>query len=167
MALITVGTGCTVKSNTVEGLLQELCTYLQIGEFSAVNNPNTINNIIGSHLQDSKVFSVNFSIPVKQNLNAQGQIVYSALDYLSDLSFTPGEGGTFKSQTCAGYFMEVIIFAQNLEQNTAKNPGKYNYVTGSFNSDSTIFSGSINLPVSVSIDLNGGVTYLADEYLVA
>lgn len=166
MATLTPGDGGTIRSNTIEGVLQELCTYLQIYEFSALNNPNGLNNIIGNHLQDSKQFTCNYTIPVKQELNTLGQIVYSAIDYLADLIFVPGTGGTFKSTTCAGYLMEAIIYCQNLEQNAAKNPNRENNITGTFNSDSTTFSGTINLPVSVNISAIGEVTYKADEYLL-
>lgn len=166
MATLTPGDGATIKSNTIEGVLQELCTYLQIGEFSAINNPNGLNNIVGTHLQDSKGFTCNYTIPVRQELNTLGQIVYSAVDYLTDLTFTPGTGGTFKSTTCAGYLMEAIIYCQNLEQNVSKNPNRENNITGTFNSDSTVFSGTIDLPVSVSINAAGQIIYIADEYLL-
>lgn len=166
MATLTPGDGATIKSDTVEGVLHEICTLLQVYEFSALNNPNALNNIIGQHLQDSKVFTCNYTIPVQQQLNALGQIVYSAVDYLSDLVFIPGTGGTFKSTTCAGYLMEAIIYCQNLEQNVAKNPNRENNITGSFNTDSTTFSGTIDLPVSVSINASGDVVYVANEYLL-
>ncbi len=166
MATVTPGNGATIKSDTIEGVLQEVCTYLQVFEFNALNNPNGLNNVIGNHLQDSKTFTCNYTIPVQQQLNSSGQIVYSAVDYLVDLVFTPGTGGTFKSTTCAGYLLEAIIYCQNLEKNTAKNPNNQNNISGSFNIDSATFSGTINLPISVSISSDGNVAYIADEYLL-
>ncbi len=168
MATIIPGTNATIKSNTAEGQLHELCTYLEINEaiYSANNPTATIDNISSNHFQNSATFSANFSIPVQQTINADGQIVYSATDYLNSISFTPGSGGTFKSSTCAGYFIEVVIYLQNLERNPATNPENRNFISGTFNSDSTIFSGAISLPVTLSIDNSGRVVYTAKEYLV-
>jgi hypothetical protein len=168
MATITPGSGATIKSNTAEGQLHELCTYLEINEalYSASNPTATIDNVTGNHLQNAATFSASFSIPVQQTINADGQIVYSATDYLNNLSFTSGSGGTFKSPTCAGYFIEVVIYLQNLEINFATNPEKRNYISGTFNSDSTVFSGAISLPITISIDNSGRVVYTAKEYLV-
>lgn len=166
MARIQVGQNGTLNSTTVEGQLHELCAYLQIGETTVENNPNGIDNLVGTHFQNSATFTGNFTIPVQQAINASGQVIYSAVDYLSNFQFFPGTEGTFKSNTCTGYFIEVVIYIQNLESNSTYNPDKRNYVTGTFNSDSTIFSGSINLPINVNIDENGGVVYTAKEYLL-
>lgn len=166
MAKIKVGVDGTLKADSAEGQLQELCTYLQIGEFNDVVNPNGIDNIVGNHFQNTGTFSATFTIPVEQTINASGQVVYSAADYLTNFKFSPGTGGTFKSLTCAGYFVEVVIYIQNLEKNSALNPNNNNYVTATFNSDNTIFSGSINLPVKVSVDASGSVVYIAQEYLL-
>lgn len=166
MAKITVGTGGTLKADSVEGQLQELSTYLQIGEFNALNNPNGIDNIVGNHFQNTGTFSATFTIPVDQAISATGQVIYTANDYLTNFQFLPGTGGTFKSTTCAGCFVEAVIYTQLLERDSTLNPGKYNYVTGTFNSDSTVFSGSINLPVTVTVNESGSIVYTVQEYLL-
>lgn len=166
MAKILVGADGTLKADSAEGQLQELCTCLQIGELNAEANPSGIDNIVGNHFQNTGTFSATFTIPVEQTINAEGQVVYSAGDYLTNFQFSPGTGGTFKSLTCAGYFVEVVIYIQNLEKNLALNPNKSNYVTGTFNSDNTVFSGSIDLPVEVSVNASGSVVYTVQEYLL-
>lgn len=166
MATITPGNGATIKSNTIEGVLHEVCTYLQVFEFDPTTNPNGLNNVVASHLQDSKTFTCNYTIPVQQELNSSGQVVYSAVEYLTDLTFNPGTGGTFKSTTCAGYLLEAIIYCQNLEKNPAKNPNNNNNISGTFNIDRATFSGTIDLPILVSINSDGKVLYATDQYLL-
>ena len=166
MAKIDIGTDGTLKSDAAEGKLQELCTLLQMGEFNLESNPTGIDNIVGNHFQNTETFSTTFTIPVEQTISADGHVVYATLDYLNAFPFSPGTNGTFKSTTCAGYFVEVVIYIQNLERSVVHNPDKINNVTGTFNSDSTVFSGSINLPVDVSIDDMGRVVYAAREYLL-
>lgn len=168
MATIIPGSSATLKSTTAESQLHELCAYLEIGEsiFSR-NNPNApVDNIVGNHFQNNGTYTANFTLPVQQLINAEGQIIYSATDYISNLIFTPGTGGTFKSSTAAGYLIEIVIYIQNLERNSTTNPENRNYVSGTFNSDSTIFSGSISLPIVMSLDDQGRVVYTAREYLV-
>lgn len=167
MAAITPGTGGTIKSVTVEGQLQELCLYLQIAENSAISNPNQINNFSITHSPDTGSFTAAYTLPVQQSISASGQVIYSASDYLERLAFIAGNNGTFKSASAAGYFMEVVIHAQNLERQSVKNPTNRNGITGTFNSDSTVFSGSIDLPISISIESDGSIKYTASEYLLA
>lgn len=167
MAAITPGTNGSIKSATVEGQLQELCMYLQLKERSSVNNPTEVDNFSVTHAPDTGSMSASFTIPVQQTINSGGQVTYSASDYLTGLNFVAGEDGTFKSATAAGYFVEVVIYAQNLERQTAKNPTNRNGITGTFNSDSTLFSGVLDLPVSISIETDGSIKYTAEEYLLA
>ncbi len=165
MAVIQVGDNGTLRSRTAEGQLQEICAYLEIGETTVSLNSSGIDNVVVTHFQNSATFTANFTIPVKQFINPGGQVVYAADDYLETLAFLPGQNGTFKSITCAGYFVELVIYMQNLERNPTTNPQNKNYITGTFNSDSTIFSGAINLPIELSIDERGRVVYTAKEYL--
>lgn len=166
MASITAGTGGTIKSTTLEAQLQEICMLLQISEATPVNNPDQLDRISVSHDSDTSNFTATFNFPVEQTINPEGQINYSALDYLVDLDFSPGTGGTFKSNSLTGYLMEALIYAQNVERQAIRNPANRNGATGSFNSDSTIFTGSLSLPVLISVEPDGSIKYVADEYLL-
>ena len=167
MARVIPGTNGTIKALTIEGQLQEICMYLRLGQSSSTNNPNQIENVVSvSHSPDTLSFGASFSFGVNQLINNTGQITYSAVDYLTGLTFTPGENGTFKSTTAAGYFLEALIYAQNLERQATKNPTNRNGVSGTFNSDNTIFSGSLDLPILVSVEPTGEIKYTADEYLL-
>lgn len=167
MAAVTPGTEGTIKSATVEGQLQELCMFLQLAENTAALNPNTLDNFSLNHSPDTDSFTASFSIPVEQSINSTGQVTYSASEYLTRLSFNTGSGGTFKSTTAAGYFVELVIYAQNLERQTAKNPTGRNGIMATFNSDNTLFTGSLELPVIATIEGDGTIKYTTSEYLVA
>lgn len=166
MAAITPGTGGTIKSASAEGQLQELAMYLHLAEATPVNNPAGVDNISVSHSPDTGSFGATFTIPVQQQLNGAGEVIYSANDYLTGLSFNAGSGGTFKNTSAAGYFIEIIIHTQNLERQPAKNSSNRNGVTGSFNLDNTVFSGSIDLPVEAAIQSDGSIKYTVQEYLL-
>jgi len=166
MANITVGSDATIKSTTAEGQLHECCALLEIGEYNAAKNPNGADNIIGQHQQNQRLFSANFSIPLESKSDGEGRTFHEVAEYLSDFAFSPGSGGTFKSSNCAAYFVEVVVYIQNLEKDLTKNPGKIDNVSGRFDIDKGIFTGSINLPVTLSISTQGGVLYTADSYLL-
>lgn len=166
MAAVTVGPGSTIKSDTLEGQLQEACMLLQSLETTEANNPTQIDRISVAHDPDTNTFTATFNFPVEQTINAVGQINYSAPEYLINPNFLVSPNGTFKSTTLPGYLMEVLIYTQNIERVSTKNPTNRNGATGTFNSDSTIFTGSLSLPVLVSIEPDGSIKYTADEYLL-
>lgn len=166
MATVTAGTGGTIKSTTLEAQLQESCMLLQILEVTPANNPDQLDRISVAHDPDTNNFTATFNFPVEQTINDLGQINYSAPDYLTDTDFLPGTGGTFKSTTLAGYLMEALIYAQNIERQSIRNPTNRNGATGNFNSDSTLFTGSLSLPVLITVEPDGSIKYVADEYLL-
>jgi hypothetical protein len=77
---------------------------------------------------------------------------------------TPGTNGTLKKATAEGQLLELITFLQLAEANTAKNPNARNFVSGTFNIDSLVFSGSFNFPVITTV-LAGQISVGASEYL--
>jgi len=166
MAQVVVGTGSTLKATTLEGLLQECCTLLRMKELDPVHNPNNEARVSNSHNQADGIFNSSYNLLVNPTQNDSGQNVLAVPEYLTGLIFSPGTGGTFKSITCAGYLIELVMFAQNLERSTVKNPNKLNYVTGTYNSENNSFSGSITVPIITSINAEGGTVYTADEYLL-
>lgn len=166
MATIVTGESGTLKAITLEGQLQEAAILLQLLEATPANNPEQIDRVSVSHDPDANIFTSSFSFPVNQNINELGHINYSAFDYLVNINFSPGIGGTFKSTTLTGYLMEMLIYTQNIERQSTRNPSSRNGAIGNFNSDNTLFTGSLNLPVLISIEIDGSIKYIADEYLI-
>ncbi len=166
MATITPGTAGTFTSTTAEGQALEAIIWLQQREASDAANPNGENRIDGSIDIDLATFAGTFRIPATQSLNNQGQLILAASTYLSSGVFTPGSGGTFKSTTIEGYVLEVLMYLQILELQPAKNPQSRNYVTGSYNSDTRVYTGTFNFPVSLAL-VNGSIQTSASEYLLS
>lgn len=166
MATITPGTGATIKSSSAEGQALEILTYLQLQEASAVRNPLAANNIVGSIDLDQKVFSGTYSIPANQVVSNTGGLSINAATYLSGVIFSPGTDGTFKSATPEAYALEVLMALQVIEQTAGRNPDGFNNITGTYNSDTKVYSGTFSIPVVVAIDNSGAVSVSANPYLI-
>ena len=112
------------------------------------------------------VTGISFAIPAEQSISESGQVMTNASDYLQGVTFTPGTGGTFKSSSLSQYFLEVVTYVQIKENIAASNPQSVNNVSSSYDADDKLFSGSINLPISVTFDNTGHPVISAVEYLI-
>ncbi|MBD1899265.1 hypothetical protein NDI44_08675 [Trichocoleus sp. DQ-A3] len=75
-------------------------------------------------------------------------------------------GDDLKATTAEGLALEALMKLQALERTPAKNPDNRNFVTGTYNSDTGVFSGTYSFPVIQTIDATtGNLTLVADEYL--
>ena len=166
MASITSGTGATLKSATAEGQCLEALVFLQLQEASTSRNPSAFNNVDGAIDTDDMLFSGSFNIPASQTLGSSGSLIIAADPYLSGVIFTPGTGGTFKSVTAEAYVLETLMYLQALEQNSLKNPQNRNFITGSYNSDTKVYTGTFSLPISLTLGTDGAVTCVANPYLL-
>jgi hypothetical protein len=162
MATITVGSGSTLKSSTAEGQVMELLTFLQKKEkeLSAEDKVQITYNL------NSFTFSASFSIPATQAINSSGQLVISASEYMTGLTFVTGSGGTFKSSTSTQYLIELISYLQLKEQDLTKNTANENRVSGQYDIDDKLFTGTVNLGVTAEIDSVGKILISAVEYLL-
>jgi hypothetical protein len=165
MAAITTATEETLKSTTAEARLLEIFTYLQQAESDKVKNPNLIDYVQGSFNANTLTFTGSFNLPIGQVIDASGNIVISATTYLNDSTFNPGTDGTFKATNPSQYLIEIVTFLQNRELDTTKNPQGKNLVTGSLSTDENIYSGSVSLPLTMAINIDGSVSFTAQEYL--
>lgn len=166
MTLITVGTGATLNAPSAEGQCLEALVFLQIQEASSLRNPTVQNNVDGAIDTNDMVFSGAFNLPATQTLGSSGSLVIQADGYLASVIFSPGSGGTFKSVTPEAFALETLMYLQVLEQITAKNPQGRNFITGSYNSDTKVYSGTFSLPITLSLGATGEVIAIANPYLV-
>ncbi len=166
MTSITNGTGSTLKANTAEGHCLEALVFLQIQEASTLRNPTGQSSIDASINLVDLVFSGSYSIPAKQTLGSSGNLQIEAESYLSGVIFTPGTGGTFKSVTAEAYALETLMFLQFLEQDVLKNPQSRNFITGSFNIDTSLYIGTFSLPIVSTLGTAGEVITTAQPYLL-
>ena len=61
--------------------------------------------------------------------------------------------------------IELVSRIQVLENSATNNPNGQNFVTGSANTDTGIFSGTFNIPIQVSVDGSGNTVITASTYL--
>ena len=162
MTRITRGEDGTLKATTAEGQILELLTILQKleKEKDAEDRVQITYNI--------NTFSVtgSFSIPAIQQINPSGQLVISAFEYIKDIAFNPGRNGTLKSTTATQYLIELVIYLQIGEQNPKANPNNENRISAQYDTDEKLFTGTVNLGMSVDADGSGRIVVSAVEYLL-
>ncbi|RAM49473.1 MAG: hypothetical protein C6Y22_22220 [Hapalosiphonaceae cyanobacterium JJU2] len=165
MTTITAGTGATIKSLTAEAQLIETFTYLQLAEADTSRNTNARDYVQGNFNINTATFNGSFSFPVVSSVNSEGQVVTSAVSYLSNDTFTAGTGGTFKSTNPLQYLLEILIFLQNREASNTYNPQLRNLISFNADGDSSTYSGSVTLPISMALNTDGTTKFTAVEYL--
>ncbi len=166
MTVITIGTDSTFKSTTAEALLVEICTFLQNKELNTLSNPTSKDYVQISYNLNDMTTGISFSIPAEQSIDATGQVLTTAIEYLQGVTFASGDGGTIKSTTLSQYFLEVVTFLQIKENNSTTNPQSINNISSTYDADEKLFSGSINLPITVNFDDAGHPMIIATEYLL-
>lgn len=145
----------------------EVLIYAQLQELDPTKNPSDRNYVLGSIDTDGLFFSGTYALPAIQSLSDDGSLRIVAIPYLQGVSVIPGTNApTFKSELLESYLLEVLMYLQITEKQTAKNPLNRNYITGSFNSDTDVYQGSFNLPVDISISPAGSIVVDAQEYLI-
>lgn len=166
MASISPGTSGTFSASTAEGRAIETLTFMQVQEQSAARNPSEFNYVIGVFDSDDLTFTGSYTLPAALTIATDGSLKIEAVPYLQGVTFTPGSGSpTFKSTVIERYLLEVLMYLQSLEQQTAKNPQGVNYITGNFNSDTGLYQGSFTLPIALALAASGKVEITAQEYL--
>lgn len=165
MAVITPGANSSIAARTVEGQMIEIINYLKIQELNTTINTTNAQNVQSSFNANGLVFNGTFSLPISQVLDSNGFITLQALNYIPAATFSAGSNGTFTSNNPAQYLLEILIYMQNFEKDTTHNPQQKNCVSSSFDTDTAIYSGTVNLPIATSIDANGNIVFTATEYL--
>lgn len=161
MATITPGTSSTLIKTTAEGQLLEIISFLQKAESSTTFNPAKADYVQGTCNLNNSTFSGSYNIPITRTRNSTGQLVSEAKQYLTGITFTAGTGGTFKSNNPAQYLLEIVDFLQ--EKELTATDTTYG-VTDTTDGDSMTISGSITLPLEMSID-GGNTVFSAKEYV--
>lgn len=152
MAIITPGENATISATTVEGQLWQWIQWVQRAESNPAINTLGENRVTGSKDLDSGIFSGNWSLPCSLVLLPDGTQKITGNEYLTGLTFTPGEPkGTFKSINWGSYGLEVIeyIIALQLLQPSNRTPN----ITASFNANSRTYSGTFRLPFEINDNL--------------
>ncbi len=166
MTSITPGTGSTLKSVTAENALIELVTILKNGEANTTINPNKRNYVTLDFNVNTGSVAISFNIPSIPAITPTGSIEITASEYLTNLGFSSGTGGTFKSSTAAQSLIEIASYLQSKESDTVSNAEGNNYTNFNYDGDNAIFSGSATIPFTVTLDTNGKPVINITEYLL-
>ncbi|MEH2242356.1 hypothetical protein [Nostoc sp.] len=166
MTSITPGTNGTLKSITAENALVELVAILKNGEANTTVNPNKRNYVTLDFNLNTGSVAISFNIPTIPIITTTGSIEISASEYLTNLGFSCGIGGTFKSSTAAQSLIEIASYLQAKEADSISNSQGNNYTNFNYDGDSTIFGGSATIPFTISIDSNGKPVIETTEYLL-
>lgn len=167
MAAIQTGTGGTFKTSTAEGRLIESICYLQLQEAITAQNTSGRNGVSGEFSVEDLVFSGTYQLPTEQTISTDGTLLIVATSYLQNVAVDPGTGTpTFKSVTLERYVLEVLMFLQAVERDSARNPQNANNITGNYNSDTGLYSGTFSIPVALSLGSDGNPVFSAQEYLL-
>ncbi|BAZ50509.1 hypothetical protein NIES4103_31250 [Nostoc sp. NIES-4103] len=161
MVAITLGTGGTLVKTTAEGQLLEIISFLQKAEANTTFNPSKVDYVAGTCNLNNSTFSGSYNIPITRTRNSTGQLVSEAKQYLTGITFTAGTDGTFKSNNPAQYLLEIVTFLQ--EKELTATDTTYG-VTDTTDGDTMTISGSITLPLEMSIE-NGNTIFSAKEYV--
>lgn len=151
MTIITPGSSATINALTAESTLLQLIPLVIAAQSDNAKNPSGRSVVTSSIDLADGTISGTYTILATQSLNNSGQIVVQADSQFNNVTFSSGSGGTFKSSSIESFLMEVLQFLQIREKDTTKNPDGSNNITGSYNSDTGIYSGSYLLPISVTI----------------
>ena len=166
MTPITPGTNGTLKSTTAENALIELVTILKNGQANTTVNPNKRNYVTLDFNVNTGSVAISFSIPSVSMITATGSIEITANEYLTNLGFNGGTGGTFKSSTAAQSLIEIASYLQEKESDSTSNITDNNYTNFNYDGDKSVFSGSAPIPFDVSIGSDGKPIINVVEYLL-
>lgn len=155
--------GGTLKSTNKPSALLELAHLLNEAERTISTADNTVENIDINYATNARVASITATLPIGYGINANGQPVLTATNYLGTSTFNVGTGGELKSANLAAAFVELSHLVAAAEQSITPNP--VNNVTITTDLEGLTISISANLPFIPSLDANGRTIQTATDYI--
>jgi hypothetical protein len=161
MATVTAGTGETANATTIEGKLFQLAHLINSAEKGLATQRFNISK------NDDFILEGDFTIPGKVTYTpSTGIFSPNAEPYLSTLAFTAGSPvGTIKALTLSQYFIDVVSYIIQWQNQPAKNPNSLTNCTLSFDYNSLEYVGRIILPYTSTLGQNGSIIETATEWL--
>ncbi|MEG3936273.1 MULTISPECIES: hypothetical protein [unclassified Microcoleus] len=161
MATVTPGYNSTINATTIEGQLWQLVHLINSAEKGLTAQKLNITK------SDEQILEGDFTMPGTVTFEEySGIFTDKAAPYLSTLTFEPGSGGTIKGTTLSQYFIDVVQYIVYWQNQSAKNPNNLTNCTLKFDYNSLEYSGSITLPYTSVIGVNGTITETATEWLL-
>lgn len=164
MAVITPGVEGTLESLTAEAAFVELLSFLRLNEALSAKNPTNKRYVNINYNANTGFVDISWTIPATISITDSGVIQTLAADYLSNVAFSSGTAGTFKSANYAQAVLEIAEYIQLLEADSSKNPNDLNYIQSNYDSDTKNHSGTAQIPFQIEID-NGSPRVKVLPYL--
>lgn len=166
MATLTLGTGATLKSTTVEAAIIELLNFIKIHERVSIENPNSQDNVRVLWSSVSRQYTGTFSLPCTFTKNELNVYTPRCINYFQNLTYSSGSAASeLVSQNPLQDLMDLILRVQELEADPSKNATSANNVTADVLSEPYRFEGSYTLDTTEVINVNGSVSYPVKPYL--
>ena len=166
MSAFNPGTGGSLKTTSLPGALIELAALIGLVESSPLANVE-VNNVTFAALFDSKMLSLNATLPITVSSNASGDIVVQGVDYLTASgvsgSFNNG-GGDLESTNKVAAFLELAYLLHDAEKaSTAEEPPDNIQISLDF--ETLTANIQATLPITYLIDQNGLLSIRAEVYV--
>jgi hypothetical protein len=162
MATVTAGANETANATTIEGKLFQLVHLINSAEKGLATQRLNITK------SDDLILEGDFTIPGTVTYNTStGYFSVAAAPYLPTLSFSPGSPvGTIKATTLSQYFIDVVSYIVDWQNQPSKNPNSLTNCTLSCDYNSLEYSGRIILPYISTLGQNGPIIETATEWLI-
>lgn len=152
-----IGTNATITSSTPEGQLLVALIMLQNYEANSANNPNSRDYVQGSFNINTKRFASTIVMPCTQSISSTGEAKYTAQDYLTGVTFSPGSpAGTLKSTNLPAYLIEILTYCRLLEKNASVNKSSKENITYNYDGNTGILTAQVTLDCNMSQNNSGG-----------
>jgi hypothetical protein len=158
MVVAVPGTGGTLKATTIEGMIFEVATLLEIGEDTPANNVGLADRMKIDKFSSSGLLTIDFDIPGSWTVNTSGAHVWTPVEWLSGMTYTRGTGGTLRATSFAGALAEAVDWFKQAEIDPLKNPLGEAHTTYSYGQRGVNnFRGSIELKFIDTVNALGNV----------
>lgn len=167
MGSITVGIAATLKSNTIENILYEALTIASIWENDLVKNPTAEKRIALAVDIAAKRLTASFNQKISREKTASGSTTFPVQSQFVNSGYSAGTGGTIVSSNIYSAIVEICEEIQKRDADQSKNPQGLNTVLSlSYDSETLIVTGSVNLAIDVTTDGTGNNVTRAKVYLL-
>lgn len=166
MAICRPGTGATITAPTQEAQLGHSFYLLNFYQSIPANNIGEVDYVQADIDLEEMTFTGSFDLPCTREY-VNGKPTFTVTEYLQNVPFTPGNpSGSFGSSSLPSYFLEILTFMQGVESFPQFNPAEVNNLSGTYDTDTAIFSGQLTLPIEVIMNPSGVLGVYFKEYLL-
>ena len=160
MATFNPGTGATLKSTTLEAAFLEIYA-LVMNATRLTTAPETA--IVGYQIDGAtSTLQGNFALPFESALTA-GLLTQNPTPFIDETGYTTGTGGDLAS---AGLIDNLVELAYKVNEAPADPNTTVGGLDLTINMDEKLINGSFVLPVTLSVNTDGSVKYVADPFLL-